>query len=232
MRTPSIATAILLLVACAPPPPPDVSLAGTDLVASFNEDRTALLIEFQGLDSESGACPTIDRAGVTFAGKPLPKDDLQSGGSTLGEAGCAAVRINTTLPTTAVPEDGELVVESGGATVSWAAQGLLATRRFVRVGDVDNQVPRGSLVRITHEPATDLLFAPIAVVLADDAELSLNFRLDVDGIIVDIPGAASPGPQTLDVTVPVEVPTLTCDGFASCSLMGEHFQQLPLTIAP
>lgn len=223
-------TALVALSACPPPPP--VSLEGTDLVATFGDDRTTLAIAFVGLDVESGECPTIDREGITFAGAALLEADVQVGGSIVGEAGCGPIGINTAVAANDPPEDGELVITSGGGTVRWVAQGLLATRRFVRAGDTSDQVPRGSIVRINHEPITDLLGEPESVVLNDDAELALTFRLDVDGIIVDIPGAASPGPQTLDLTVPVEVPALACEGFASCTLEGPHFEQIPITIAP
>ena len=233
MRTPSVIatafTALTGLAACAPPP---VSLEGTDLVATFGADRTTLSIAFEGLDVESGDCPTIAREGITFAGKALAEADVLSGGSTFGEAGCGQIGINTAIEAKDPPEDGELVIPSGGGTVRWVAQSLLATRRFVRAGNADDQVPRNSIVRVNHEPASDVLEEPTAVVLTDDAELSLTFILDVDGIIVTIPDGATPGPQTLDVTVPVEVPSLTCEGFASCTLKSDHFEQIPITIAP
>ena len=231
MRTPALVALITLpgLVSCAAPP---VSLEGTDLVATFNDDRTALSISFEGLDVESGECPTIAADGVTFAGKALPEGDLLAGGSAFGEAGCGAIGINTAIEARDPAEDGELVIASGGATVRWVAQNLLATRRFLRAGDPEDQVPRGSIVRVNHEPITDVLGEPEAVTLTDDAEIELTFRLDDDGIVVDIPIGATPGPQTLDVTVPVEVPALTCEGFASCTLASAHFEQIPITIAP
>lgn len=219
-----------LCVACGPTPV-EVSLAGSDMTATVVDGDINLT--FAGVDVEESACPTLADDAVTFAG---------------GAHEILAVCEERTLSLQLTPDpveapvegedpvvttgNGEVSIDSGGDTVTWGATNLLVTRRFVRADSLE-QVPRGLTLRVNFEPYTDTLQEPDVVELRDgDNARTPTYRLDGSAIAIDVPGDASPGPQQLAVSAKFEVPTTTCEGFASCTAGGAREELIDLTIAP
>jgi hypothetical protein len=226
----SLSSLLSLCVACGPTPV-EVSLEDSDMTATFSGDD--VLLTFAGIDVEESACPTLADDAVTFAG-----------GAHEVVASCEerTLSLKLTADPVAAPiegEDpvvttgnGEVIIESGGGTAKWGATNLLVTRRFVRADSLE-QVPRGLTLRVNFEPYTDVVAEPDTVELRDGADaLVPPFRLDGSAIAVDIPGEASPGPQTLAVSAKFTVPTIACEGFASCTAGGAREELIDITIAP
>lgn len=225
------ASFILSLCFACGPTPVEVSLAGSDMTATIvNGD---VLLTFAGLDVAESACPTLAADAVTFAGgahEVISSCEQRTLSLKLtADPVFAPLEGEDPVVTTG---NGEVIIDSGGGTATWGATNLLVTRRFVRADSLE-QVPRGLTLRVNFEPYTDSLGEPDVVELRDDDEaLELNYRLDGSGIGIDVPIDATPGPQQLAVSAKFDVPTTTCEGFASCTAGGARAELIDVTIAP
>jgi hypothetical protein len=217
-------------IACGPTPV-EVSLAGSDMTATIVNGDVNLT--FAGVDVAESECPTLADDAVTFAG---------GAHEVIAQCEQRTLALTLTPDPVAAPEEGEdpvvttgngeVTIDSGGDTVTWGATNLLVTRRFVRADSLE-QVPRGLTLRVNFEPYTDSLEEPDTVELRDgDDTRTPVYRLDGSAIAVDVPGDASPGPQILAVSAKFDVPTTTCEGFASCTAGGAREDLIDLTIAP
>ena len=80
--------------------------------------------------------------------------------------------------------------------------------------------------------ATDITSLPQAWLRDGFEDLSCDLLANSDadgGIVVTFPLDAPTGRQTLNFRYELEIPTVACEGFSSCALTGQHFEQAFMT---
>lgn len=219
----------------------EISLEGHDLIGFLVDhvdggfhDHNATFDVAPFDDEPEDGCASIAATGVTFdtsvavdQGGTLPPGVNPYSGEVAAPS-CGEIKIFVDAAPLDAGGNATLVVDSGGGRARWIGDGFFTERRIVPLDPLNNVV-RGSSVRFQYQSASDVITSLKSVEMR---ARGMPVTREDDIITVTIPEDAPVGAQTLSMMIEFEIPNITCEGFSSCLVEGEHFETIPLTIAP
>jgi hypothetical protein len=215
---------------------PGTSLRGEALTGFVNdtviegEVTHDVVFLFDDLTLNQEDCPRVAAGSVTFDGEVLDHDVGGLSGGFIVPSSCNDISFGFALDA-ADTRDGRLDIVNGDDTVSYVGENLVADRRFV--ADDGLTVTGGGALRFHYAPSSDITSNPQAWVRDTPEESAFDLfanRSDNGDIVVIFPRDTPTGRQTLNFRFDLEIPTVACEGFSSCALTGQHFEQVAITV--
>jgi hypothetical protein len=235
MRISSLAVAAgftMALTACDP----GTSLRG-EALTGFVSDRDTpddvshdVVFHFNDLPEGEPDCSWVPQGSITFDGEVY---DREVGGITTGfitPSVCNGINMVFSLDATDT-RDGKLeIAHAETGVVSYVGKNLIADRRFIPANGLT--VGAGGVLRFRYEPSTDITSNPRAWLRtnAEDPSFELTASKENGEIVVTFPRDTPAGEHTLNLRFDLEIPTVVCDGFSSCAITGQHFEQVTITV--
>jgi hypothetical protein len=196
------------------PVPMGCGLSSGALTGLVHDDGAA----FHFSTSAYANCPTmeLEAGSITSDGQVVPEEAFRRGGGGGFERGCDPPGV-TVVAAEGPPRDGGLTVELPGGHASYLGELVFSSPRSVRFVDLDIYSRRraGDSITLEYSVPTDEITRVSALFSGSQAA---EIDIEAATIVVRIPDDVRSGAQSVQVRVDAEVPTLECEGFATCSL--------------
>jgi len=230
----SAITATAALTGCDP----GTSLRGEALTGFVNdtvidgEVTHDVVFLFDDITANLDDCPRVAAGSVTFDGEVVDHDVGGLSSGFIVPSSCNGISFGFAMDVTDT-RDGRLDIVNGDDTVSYVGENLVADRRFI--ADDGLTVAGGGALRFHYAPTSDITSNPQAWVRDTPEDFAFELaanRSDNGDIVVVFPRDTPTGRQILNFRFDLEIPTVACEGFSSCAVTGQHFEQVAITVEP
>jgi hypothetical protein len=186
---------------------------------------------FKDIPLDVQDCPRLAAERITFDGQVSEYDAGGRQGGFVRGWECSWVYMGFEYDADAnEPRDGRLDIVDGDDTLTYVGENLVADRRLIPQDGLT--ATRGGELRFRYEPSSDLTSNHQAWLRAnpEDDAFDLTATRFNGEIVVAFPDDTPTGQATLNFGFDLEINTVVCEGFSSCAITGEHYDQVVITV--